>query len=1081
MTTLNEVFPEQEATFLVSKLVFDLKRVRSRNAPREQTRKPRYQMLDQRQVAAQPDEKREQLFTERYDSLLKHALRLTGQRESAEDLVQDAFVQFMLGRTRLEEIENIDGYLRRMLRYMHISRMSRSAQYLHDAALSVADYDSCRLGWTAIEPPRRMQAFEELHQICTYACLRKESSRAGSVLILRFFHDYFPSEIARILNTSRHCVDQWQRLARREAKLFINEPGRLRFVNTKTSEQHQIRYLRSDGDLMLELRQMIFNSRRGEHLSLQELQNVYLKANASALTAKKLAHIVSCPTCLDVVNRLLDLPLLAQRYHAELSQPEEPPRGASGGGASGAGSGVLAKKLEHRLRETHEHKPHELRIAVNGFLVSSLKVSSNLSELNLNLTPDDPIEFVEVFSEQGVQLLFFSINPTGPQREQWAWIELSESRSLKACFQNENGPSLHVVYEDPAPGNALITGETPYTNALSSPLYVVPSTPKVATQRAALHFRSWMRRLFGNLKRMASRRSVVDETSGKIQESPLFTLPGSLQASGKHSWLNLNLLVGLVSAVIVVTASLLFLKVKPTTTITPTALLERATAAEQFEHNIPDRVRHRFIRFEERRIAEGTMIAERKIEIWENLAAGTRSERLYDASNKLIAGAWQKADGSRTVYQHGSTPTSQPALASPHNLLLTPEDLWQLELSPQTFNALIAEPAIAKLEERSTTYVLSYEGPRTIGASRLLKVTLTLSKSDLHPIEQTLLVQRGGELREYRFVEASLELLPVKAVAPAVFEIEPELTGGAGELGRPGDWALRDLTSSRVPPSPSTSNLVVASAELEIDVTYLLNQVKADRNEQVALSRSAGGSLRVEGFVESQQRKEEFLRALAPVSNNPAVKIDIRTIAEALDRPPTGRLPTGRSVSVQEAEETPDTVAVDAELRAYFMQNSPAGLIDEAVRSYSSRMVNRAYRSLFHAIELKRLVNRFANVDMQMVAPDARGKWLGMLRQNAAAFARENAALQQEIQPVFFPGSSLPTTEDVLIESDADLARAVERLHKLALANNDAVRSAFTISSKSSATAIKSAAFWQSLQRAERLAETIRQYQAPSN
>ena len=48
-------------------------------------------MLDQRRVATQPDEKREQLFTERYESLLAWALRLTNQqREAAEDLVQDA-------------------------------------------------------------------------------------------------------------------------------------------------------------------------------------------------------------------------------------------------------------------------------------------------------------------------------------------------------------------------------------------------------------------------------------------------------------------------------------------------------------------------------------------------------------------------------------------------------------------------------------------------------------------------------------------------------------------------------------------------------------------------------------------------------------------------------------------------------------------------------------------------------------------------------------------------------------------------------------------------------------------------------
>ena len=90
---------------------------------------------------------------------------------------------------------------------------------------------------------------------------------------------------------------------------------------------------------------------------------------------------------------------------------------------------------------------------------------------------------------------------------------------------------------------------------------------------------------------------------------------------------------------------------------------------------------------------------------------------------------------------------------------------------------------------------------------------------------------------------------------PSAFEIEPELIGGAGQLGRPGDWALRDLTSSRVPPSPSTSTPSPASAELEVDVAYLLNQAKADRNEQVALTRSAGGSLRVEGVVDTSRAK----------------------------------------------------------------------------------------------------------------------------------------------------------------------------------------------------------------------------------
>ena len=67
----------------------------------------------------------------------------------------------------------------------------------------------------------------------------------------------------------------------------------------------------------------------------------------------------------------------------------------------------------------------------------------------------------------------------------------------------------------------------------------------------------------------------------------------------------------------------------------------------------------------------------------------------------------------------------------------------------------------------------------------------------------------------------------------------------------------------------------------------------------------------------------------------------------------------------------------------------------------------------------------------------------------------------------------------ITIQNDGELARAVERLHQSALANNYAVRSAFTISAQSSAVAIKSATFWQSMQRAEQLAEKIAQYHTP--
>jgi RNA polymerase sigma factor (sigma-70 family) len=1023
-------------------------------------------------VAAQPDENceqafREQLFTDRYASLRVWAMYLTHHQSTADDLVHDLYVQWMLGRTRLEEIENIDGYLRTMLRNMHFSRMSRAAQRPQETALSIADYDSSQLGWSAIEPSRRMQASEELHQICAYACFRKESSKASSVLILRFFHNYFPSEIASVLNSSRNCVDQWQRLARREAKSFMNSPSGLSFVNGEAPSRPAVRYLRSDCDLMFDLRQLIFSSCHGDCLPREDLNEVYHRGNDETLTTAKLAHVVSCARCLDAVNAILGLPLLLERYRSESTEHNDPPSDAPGGGASGGGPSELREKLAHRLRRTHEHKPHELRIAVNGLQVSSMKVSSDCSELDLNLAPEDPIEFVEICSEQGVQLLFFSINSNGPRDEQWAWIELSEGRLLEATYTDADGPSLHVVYRDPAVAEANSFAEIPETNALSSPLTTVPypgvvDEPEVGAQRGV---RGWVNRLISTHFTMAS-RSRDDNTIGR---ESIVLFKSLNESSGSHGRWRFALVV---LSSIAVAAGFLYFKASLSPELNAGILLERARVAEQTAQQTPDHVSHRFINLEERRSAEGAVVARRRIEVWQHRANRNSARRLYDDANHLIAGTWQKSDGSRTVFHHGAKPRSETAPSTPGDLLLNLEDIWQLEPSAQSFAAQIGETAAIEVEERSTTYVLTYAQQRSIGASLLLKATLTLSKSDFRAIEQTLLVQRGTDLREYRFVEATSESLPARAVSPSVFEIEPELNGGAAEPSGLGVWAHRDdLTSSRVPPSPSTSAPPSASAELEVDVAYLLNRAKADRNEQVTLTRSAGGSLRVEGIVETEARKQEFMKGLAPVSNNPAIKIEIRTVAEAMKRPVVLS-----PVTVQ--EETASTIAVEDELRTYFEKRASAGPTDEAIRNYSSRVVKRAYDMMFHAIELKRLVNRFANVDMQTVAPDARTKWIRMLHEHAAAFERETAALRLEIQPVFFPGASVPLAESSSINNDADLGRAVERLHKLALANNDAVRSALTTSSQSSAAAVKSIAFWQALFKAEELAKKIQQYQA---
>jgi hypothetical protein len=396
------------------------------------------------------------------------------------------------------------------------------------------------------------------------------------------------------------------------------------------------------------------------------------------------------------------------------------------------------------------------------------------------------------------------------------------------------------------------------------------------------------------------------------------------------------------------------------------------------------------------------------------------------------------------------------------------DDVWQLTPSIQDYKTIIVDSTAAIVEERSTDYLVTFEKERTIGASRLIKATLTLAKSDLRPIEQTLVVQRSDEVREYKFVETKFELLPAKELPANIFEIDRELLDETA--GSTGDSRVRNVTTG---PTSPTSVTAFASTELEIDVAYLLSQAKADRNEQVALTRSASGSLRVEGVVDTAERRDEFLRALRPFSSNPAVSIDIRTIAEAPAKQRAGAV----KESVREVEDTGDAIAVEEELREYFSRRGlSSDAVDQSVRAYSSRVVNQSYRALLRAVELKNVTARFARVDMRTVSPDARAKWLEMLRSQATAFERENAALRRELQPVFLAETASDVVEDFAIVTDADLARGVERLYRLALANNDAIRQAFTISKASSASAFNSPQFKRNLEGAARLSDRISRY-----
>ncbi len=988
----------------------------------------------------------EDLFIERYQRMLAWSLKLTAHdRQLAEDLVHDAYVQFTLNRPELAAIHDLDAYLYAMLRNSHVSHLRRALN-VRSTSLSMVEFDSLEIGLRVTDVQDQIKVQDELRLICHYATLRKQSSKAGSVLILRFFHGYYPSEIAQVMRSNWLAVAKWLQLARSEAALYLGDPDALGFIkHTSEEPKPQLGFARGTESLLGELRQMIFSARQGVCLSQRRLRELYRNTHTETIDSGTLAHIVSCPECLDSVNRLLGLPILNQRYPTDMTGRDTRPKDSGGGGLTPPASGEkdLITRSARRVKETFEHRPKELRIAVNGFVQVSQKVSSDRMEQTLSLDLEEKPDFVEVFSEQWIRLLMLNVEPPPDGAfEQRRCIDLSEGRSLVATL-NFSGPcpDLHVIYQDPT----LVRLQTS-TVAVDGPEAEL-EVEDPASKGQSSFGRDWI------WNRV--RRRWADSGFGTV-DFGLFLRPSTVTA---------------LFALILIAAVLLYLRV-PNRPLTAADLLQRSIVAEEAVTAKANQVVHRTITLEEsvpQAVATGSapqLIARRKIELWESGEQKTRALRVYDEQNQLVNGEWTKGGTSRVLLHHGAklqpAPDRKPAASS-----IGFADSWQVLLSAQSFSQLIEHSERATITESATEYTINYQRDASDASSAngLLRATLVLSRPELRAIKQTLLVRQGGEVREYVFSESSFEQRPASAVAPAVFEPDPELLGSAPETRNPKLETASAALGSQ-PPTP-----IVATAELEIEVVRQLNQANAFLGEQISVERTPEGQLRVKGIVENAQRKDELLQSLSAFKSNPAVKIEIATVAEVVKRQ---KQSSSAPVTVTEVESGRGEIPVEAELRQYLSKRGvPAEQLNQEVQRFSTRVLSRSLQARRHALAMKQIAERFSLDDLHTLDPLARANWRAMLAQHARLLQHETGALRRELEQAF-PPLAAGNQVGVDVANDEALVRAVQQLFALAVSNDDNMRRSFAIYvGKQGAVPVKTPQFWQSLKGAEALAAQL--------
>lgn len=405
----------------------------------------------------------EDIFFKHHVRLYEWALQLTGgDRPDAEDLVQELYVRFAGVGPVGEHIEDPAGYLFSALRNLHFARIRRARTSALDD-LSLVDYDSADRSLRAVDRNGILFIREELHRVCDFLCERKNTSRSASIFILRYFLGYYPSEVVKVAQSTRVAIDKAIQAIRREARLDLERPGVLQQIGSGRDLKPRISqdFCDSDG-LFLALRAKVFRSSTGECFSQTLLEKKY-KDPAESFTTAELAHLVSCPACLDRANRMLGIPLLDERSPDETTGRDTP----QGPGSSASAAPTLVsspskrkpqdpqrmrKRMQRRLQEVNQHRPLRLSIVVDGDVRASQKVTAQFSELLAELRPTEKPSFIEVFSEQNVCLAFVLVQTLVPEDGllQIKEIELSDDRTLTVSisFASES-PTIKVVYADP--------------------------------------------------------------------------------------------------------------------------------------------------------------------------------------------------------------------------------------------------------------------------------------------------------------------------------------------------------------------------------------------------------------------------------------------------------------------------------------------------------------------------------------------------------------------------------------------------------------------------------------------------------
>jgi len=905
----------------------------------------------------------EELFVDYYDWLVKWSLQFTNHlREDANDLVHDLYLQLVQTRPEIDTTneDRARGYLYTMLHNLAISKARRSG---HDplSTLSIVDYDSVEYGLAAVDRSQLIFVRSDLARICEYARQRKQTSRAASVLILRFFLSYLPSEIVTLLGTTRVAVASHLRDARLEARAYLRNPRSIRFLGFDVTPSSSDRSLPENPEvLFLELRRRLFENNPGECLT-EERVGALGDETPEPLSTAELAHVVGCPACLERINRHLDFRALRHRQPGDSTGRDTYPRRPNAGGEADF-------SLTRKLRSTYEHLPRKLQIAVDGEIRASQRISMSHNELQIKLNPLRRPTFLEVFSEQGLRLLYLQMDerPEDLTRPYRAAANLSDGRSVELEFSLMRGAAIaSAVYHDPC--FVELFGEEARPSQDSPASF---RSPRVASSPLTHPVQSFARRT----------RSILGRRKVLIPAFATVTIGISL-----------------------ILCRQLFVTKAPhplPTIKTAAAILADATTRFSAPIEAGGAIHSTYAL--EIISGRGRVLSRQKIDAWRSVRPQREALRLIGKDNALMAGQWKVGDQTIARYAKRHLSTQHLSPGSDHSL--QPQDVWEFVPEDAMRHFWGGVGTQARVVRQPAGIEIQYQRPAATKAPTIVQASLVLDPRTMRPIRQDLVVEAGIARREYRFETLTYHVVAADQVQDSDFA--PPVVPASLRSG----LRLDDLGAG-------------SGAQLMLSALEVMQRLGPSVSDAVDLERLPNGKIQVSGVLPTSEQRAAVSDAFLSLRAGDRLEVALHSADEP---PPASSVST--PVQIESTAPLPVTEAhlpLEAELRsALRSQKIPPAEIEGHIREI-------AQGAVMDGANLHRSAWLFQNIAARDFSPQELAslrvadqvEWISLLTQQTRSFAQQLALLKRDLE--FLPEQPHPTSTPVPpLNNVSELAQA---------------------------------------------------------